>query len=126
VDHMAAEATSWAVGRTAAEAATDGRQPAAATAWDPVPMGSTAVGTGIDMTIVARIGTVTGPILRPAAPAGGGLQRGACGCAATGARPTDTDTAIARTMATATIARTADIGTAAATRARPMDVAKPY
>jgi len=121
-------------GRTAAGEATGGPQLAAPTAWDLVPTHSTAVG----MSIVARtrIGTVitstpigtaiTRRTLRTVALVGGGLQRGACGCAATGARPTDTDTAIARTMATATIARTADIGTAAATRARPMDVAKPY
>ena len=57
MDRMAAEAPSWAVGRRAAEAAMDGRLLAAVTAWDPEPTRSTAVGTSINMTIVARIGT---------------------------------------------------------------------
>jgi hypothetical protein len=121
VDRMAAEAPSWAAevaGRTVVEAAT---------AWDPEPTRSMAVGTGIDMTIGGRIGTaITGPILHTVALAGGGLQTGdACGCAATDARPMDIGTTtIARTNATATIAHTADIGTAAATIVRPMGVAK--
>ncbi len=125
MDRMAAEAPSWVVGRTAAAVAP-------ATAWEaPVPTRSTAVGTSIDMTIaapidmttVARIGTaITRPTPRMVAPAGGGLQRGACGCAATSVRTMDIGTAtIARIIATATIAHTADT---AAIMARPMDVAK--
>src|SRR5258708_34137089 len=101
---MAAEAPSWVAGRTAAEAATKGSLLAAPTAWDPVPMRSTAGG----MSIVARtrIGTVitstpigtaiTGPTRRTVALAGGGLQRGACGGAATSARPMDIGTATLR------------------------------
>src|SRR5258708_27320001 len=97
---MAAEAPSWVAGRTAAEAATKGSLLAAPTAWDPVPMRSTAGG----MSIVARtrIGTVitstpigtaiTGPTRRTVALAGGGLQRGARWCAATRARPIDIGT----------------------------------
>src|SRR5260370_3919828 len=117
-DRMAAEAPSWVAGRTAAEAATKGPLLAAPTAWDPVPMRSTAGG----MSIVARtrIGTVitstpigtaiTGPTRRTVALAGGGLQRGACGCAATSARPMDIGTAtLSRTIGRAIIAPTADI-----------------
>jgi hypothetical protein len=67
VDRMAAEATSWVVGRTAAEAAMDGRLLAAVTAWDPEPTHSTAA--GIDMTIGARIGTaITGTPIGTAIP----------------------------------------------------------
>src|SRR5215470_16481928 len=99
----------------AAEAATGGRQLAAPTAWDPAPTHSTAVG----MSIVARtrIGTAitgtsipigTGPTRRTVALAGGGLQRGACGCAATGVRPTAIGTAITTTHIGTAIGRMAD------------------
>src|SRR5215470_17300026 len=104
---MAAEAPSWVVGRTAAVVAP-------ATAWEaPVPTHSTAVGTSIDTTIAARIdmtivtGThiataITRATPRTVAPAGDGLQKGACGCAATSARTMDIGTApIARIIATA-------------------------
>ena len=117
MDRMAAEATSWVVGPTAAEAAMDGRLLAAATAWAPEPTRSTAA--GIDMTIGARIGTaitgtpigtaLTGPTVAPAGLACGHRMDGkAGGCA--------------HRTATAT----ADIGTAgtAAIMARPMGVAK--
>src|SRR5260370_41593380 len=100
---MAAEAPSWVAGRTAAEAATKGPLLAAPTAWDPVPMRSTAGG----MSIVARtrIGTaITGPTRRTVALAGGGLQGGACGGAGTRPPPMDIGTATtAPTIATATI-----------------------
>jgi hypothetical protein len=134
VDRMAAP--SWLVGRTVAEAATNGPRLAAPTAWDPVPTRSTAAGSSIavrtDMTIVARIDTAliraTHRMVAPAGLACGHPTGGAASmCAATGARPTEVGTAtIARTLATATIARTADLGTAAVVLARPMDVAKPY
>jgi hypothetical protein len=129
VDRMAAEAPSWAVeaavGRTVVEAAT---------ARDPAPTGSMAVGTSIDMTIGGRIGTaitsthigtaIISPILHTEALAGGGLQTAdACGCAATDARPMDIGTAIGRTIGTAIIARTADIRTAI--MARPTDAVRP-
>ena len=118
--------------------ATKGPLLAAPTAWDPVPTGSTAGGSSIDLTIVvrtdltivARIDTViTRATLRMVAPAGlacGHPTGGAAStCAATNARPTERGTAtIARTIATATIARTADLGTAAAILARPMDVVR--
>jgi hypothetical protein len=118
--------------------ATKGPLLAAPTAWDPVPTGSTAGGSSIDLTIVvrtdltivARIDTaITRATLRMVAPAGlacGHPTGGAAStCAATSARPTDIGTAtIARTIATATIARMADLGTAAAVLARPMDVAR--
>ena len=132
MDRMAAEAPSWVVDRTAAEAAMDGHLAAAATRWDPVPTRSTVAGSSIAMTIVvriamtivARIGTaITGPTLRTVAPAGlayGHLTGGAAsGCAATSARTTDTGTI--------TIVHTADIGTAgtAAIMAGPMAVARP-
>jgi hypothetical protein len=125
VDRMAAEAPSWA-----AEAAVGCTVVAAATAWDPEPTRSMAVVTSIDMTIGGRIGTaIIGPIpiLHTVALAGGGRQtEDASGCAATGGRPTDIGTTtIARTTVMATIARMADIGTAAAIFIRPMDVAKP-
>ncbi len=110
MDRMAAEALSWVADRTAAEAATDGRQLAAATE----PTSSKAVGTGIDMTIVARIGTAIGRTPRTVAPAGGGLPRGACGCAAMSARTTAIGTAD-----TAIIVRTAAI------IVRPTDVVRP-
>ena len=116
---MAAEALSWVEGRMAAVAPV--------TAWEaPVPTRSTDVGTSIDMTIAARIDMtiVTGTHIataitrvtpRTVAPAGDGLQKGACGCAATSARTMDIGTApIARIIATA--ADTAAIIT------RPMDV----
>jgi hypothetical protein len=119
VDRMAAEATSWVVGRTA-EAAMDGRLLAAVTAWDPEPTHSTAA--GIDMTIGARIGTaITGtpigtaiPTLRTVAPAGLACGHRMDGKAGGRAHRTDTATA------------TADIGTAgtAAIMARPAGVAK--
>ncbi len=117
--------------------ATKGPLLAAPTAWDPVPTGSTAGGSSIDLTIVvrtdltivARIDTaITRATLRMVAPAGlacGHPTGGAAStCAATSARPTEIGTAtIARTIATATLARTAALGTAAVL-ARPMDVAK--
>jgi hypothetical protein len=130
VDRMAAP--SWVAGRTAAEAAMDGHQQAAATAWARGPMRSMAV--GLDMTIVARIGTAitttpigtaTGPILRTAALAGGGLQRGACGCAATSAH---IGTAITNThigMAIVRMADTAIIVRTAAIMVRPTDAVPP-
>jgi hypothetical protein len=124
VDRMAAEAQSWAVG-TVAEAATDGRLLAAATAWDPERTRSTAVGMSIVVPI--RIGTATtsthiGTAIRTLPTvvlAGGGLRRGACGCAATGARPTAIGTATGRMADTAIIVRTAAI------LVRPTDVVPP-
>jgi len=111
VDRMAAEAPSWVVGRTAAEAATDGRLLAAVTAWGPEPTHSTAA--GIDMTIGARIGTAI-PTLRTVALAGLACGRRMDGKAGGRAHRTDTATA------------TADIGTGgtAAIMARPAGVAK--
>src|SRR5258708_27629685 len=114
-------APSWVVvGRMAAEVATKGPLLAAPTAWDPVPTGSTAGDSSIDltivvrtdMTIVARIDTaITRATHRMVAPAGlacGHPTGGAASTyAATSARPTDIGTATnARTIATATIART--------------------
>src|SRR6266446_9247315 len=112
---MAAEALSWVVGRTAAEAATKGPL-AAPTAWDPVPTRSTA--GGMSIAARTRIGTaitstpigtaITRRTLRTVAPAGGGLQTGdACGRAATSAR-TDIGTAtLTRTIGRAIIAAAA-------------------
>jgi hypothetical protein len=120
----------------AAEAASGGRQLAAPTAWDLAPTHSTAVG----MSIVARtrIGTVitstpigtalTGPTRRTVALAGGGLQRGACGCAATSARITAIGTAITSThigTAIVSMADTAIIVRTAAIMVRPTDVVSP-
>ncbi len=128
------------MGRTPAEAAGQRTSAEVATVgppWDPVPMRSTAVGTSIDMTIVARIGltivarigtAITRPTLLTVAPAGracGHPTGGAASmCAATSARTADIGTATsARTIGTAIIVRTADIGTVAIL-ARPMDVAR--
>jgi len=100
-------------------------------------MRSTAVGTSIDMTIVARIGltivarigtAITRPTLLTVAPAGracGHPTGGAASmCAATSARTADIGTATsARPIGTAIIVRTADLGTVAIL-ARPMDVAR--
>jgi hypothetical protein len=113
-----------------------GPQLAAPTAWDLAPTHSTAVGMSI--VVRTRIGTaitgtntpigtaiVTGPTRRTVALAGGGLQRGACGCAVTGAPPTAIGTAITSTHIGTAIVDTATIVRTAATMVRPTDEVPP-